>query len=66
MTRADLYDIAVIGGEPVEVINAAGVVDLIARSPLGVDAALVKLRGSMRPEVFAVIDAEVRRRLESS
>lgn len=57
------YDIAIIDNEPQVVLNVAGAVDLIARSPIGVDAALVKLRGSMRPETYAAVELEVRRRL---
>ena len=58
------YDIAIVDSQPQVVMNTAGVVDLIARSPIGIAAALMNLRGSMRPETYALVEAEMRRRLE--
>ncbi|MDF1705039.1 MAG: hypothetical protein P1U38_09720 [Aeromicrobium sp.] len=56
-------DIAIVNGEPVEVVNAAGVATICINHALGADVALSMLRPKMQPAHFAIIEAEVRKRL---
>lgn len=49
--------IAVLDGQPVEVVNTEGVAELVRRSPLGIHAALNALRGSLTPAQLADVEA---------
>jgi hypothetical protein len=53
------WDIAVIGDEPVEVINAAAVAQLIRTSPLGVTCATARMRATLPPHLFTAIEKEL-------
>lgn len=51
MTAAQ-WDVAVIDGKPQTVINLAMVAELVKTSPLGVSAALGRMRGMLPAEHF--------------
>lgn len=53
------WNVAVIGEEPVEVINAAGGAQLVRTSPLGVKLATARMRDALPPRLFAAIEKEL-------
>ncbi|WOQ15640.1 hypothetical protein [Raineyella sp. W15-4] len=49
------WDVAIVDGQPEQVLNAAMIAELVKTSPLGVPGALAALRGNLPDDVHARI-----------
>jgi len=55
------WNVAIIDGQPQEIVNTAGMAELVRMSPLGVNEAMRRLKATLSAEQFAALRAEVKR-----
>jgi hypothetical protein len=55
------WNVAIVDGQPEQVVNTAGLAALVRMSPLGVNEAMRRLQGTIPAEAFADLQAEMKR-----
>lgn len=58
---AENWNVAIIDGQPQEIVNTAGLAELVRMSPLGVNEAMRRMKTTLAAEQFAALQAEIKR-----
>lgn len=58
MSKPD-WNVAIVDGQPLEVVNAAGVAEMVRTSPLGIDEARRRVQTMFPPALAAAVEREL-------